>query len=71
MHKMSLFSNQLIKWYRLNHRQLPWRETVDPYKIWISEVILQQTRVAQGLPYYEKFIQRFPTVEKMAKAKQD
>jgi A/G-specific adenine glycosylase len=71
MHKMSVFSNQLIKWYRLNHRQLPWRETVDPYKIWISEVLMQQTRVAQGLPYYEKFIQRFPTVEKMAKAKQD
>lgn len=66
MHKMSVFSNQLIKWYRLNHRQLPWRETIDPYKIWISEVIMQQTRVAQGLPYYEKFIRKYPTVKKMA-----
>jgi len=71
MHKMGLFSNQLIKWYRQNLRQLPWRETVDPYKIWISEVIMQQTRVAQGLPYYEKFIQKYPTVKKLAEAQQD
>lgn len=68
MHKMTVFSNQLIKWYRQNLRQLPWRETVDPYKIWISEVIMQQTRVAQGLPYYEKFIRKYPTVKKMAVA---
>lgn len=68
---MTVFSNQLIKWYRLNFRQLPWRETVDPYKIWISEVILQQTRVAQGLPYYEKFLKAFPTVKKMAEASED
>jgi A/G-specific adenine glycosylase len=71
MHKMGLFSNQMIKWYRQNLRQLPWRETIDPYKIWISEVIMQQTRVAQGLPYYEKFIQKYPTVKKMADANQD
>jgi A/G-specific adenine glycosylase len=71
MHKMTLFSNQLIKWYRSNHRQLPWRETIDPYKIWISEVIMQQTRVAQGLPYYERFIRKFPTVKKMADASVD
>ena len=49
------FSSDLIKWYSLNKRDLPWRNTTDPYKIWLSEVILQQTRVNQGLPYYVKF----------------
>lgn len=65
------FSDQLIKWYHLNRRDLPWRNTRDPYAIWLSEIILQQTRVAQGLPYYEKFIQAFPTVQDLAKAPQE
>jgi A/G-specific adenine glycosylase len=56
------FSSTLINWYKLNHRQLPWRETKDPYLIWLSEVILQQTRVEQGLPYFLKFAQTYPTV---------
>lgn len=62
------FSQNIISWYLQNKRELPWRDTKDPYKIWLSEVILQQTRVAQGLPYYEKFIQEFPTVTDLAQA---
>jgi A/G-specific adenine glycosylase len=58
----------LLIWYSQNKRALPWRNTRDPYKIWLSEIILQQTRVAQGLPYYHKFIERFPTVQALAQA---
>ncbi len=63
-----MISKKLIKWYEQNKRELPWRNTTDPYKIWLSEIILQQTRVAQGLPYYVKFIETFPTVYDLAKA---
>ena len=62
------FSQKLISWYLEYKRDLPWRTTKDPYKIWLSEVILQQTRVAQGLPYYESFVNNFPTVFDLAKA---
>ncbi len=62
------FSNKIVKWYSDNLRPLPWRETTDPYKIWLSEVILQQTRVAQGLPYYQQFVSRYPSVEHLARA---
>jgi A/G-specific adenine glycosylase len=62
------FSNLIISWYRENPRELPWRETSDPYKIWLSEIILQQTRVAQGLPYYYAFVQNYPTVKDLAHA---
>lgn len=62
------FASKIIAWYNNHHRSLPWRETKDPYKIWLSEIILQQTRVAQGLPYYEKFVTTFPTVTALAKA---
>jgi A/G-specific adenine glycosylase len=62
------FSTQVINWYEAHHRDLPWRRTRDPYKIWLSEIILQQTRVAQGLPYYEEFVKTFPTVFDLAKA---
>ena len=65
------FSLILIKWYNLNKRNLPWRNTIDPYKIWISEIILQQTRVEQGLPYYNKFILNFPNIFKLSQAKED
>ncbi len=65
------FSDKLVKWYENHFRNLPWRETKDPYKIWISEIILQQTRVVQGLPYYNRFIQKYPTVVALAKAKED
>lgn len=62
------FSKRLVRWYYAKKRDLPWRKTKDPYKIWLSEVILQQTRVAQGLPYYEKFIENYPTIEDLASA---
>jgi len=66
--RKEIFSSKIIDWYQINHRILPWRQTIDPYKIWLSEVMLQQTRVAQGLPYYERFIKSFPTVFDLAKA---
>jgi A/G-specific adenine glycosylase len=62
------FSLKIAEWYQLNKRSLPWRETKNPYHIWLSEIILQQTRVNQGLPYYQKFIQAFPTVFDLARA---
>ena len=65
------FSNNLITWYLENSRALPWRETKDPYRIWLSEIILQQTRVAQGLPYYEEFLKAFPSVFDLAKASEE
>ena len=61
----------LNEWYLINKRTLPWRETKDPYKIWISEIILQQTRVNQGLDYYNRFIERFPDVKSLAEAGED
>lgn len=65
------FSEQLIRWYEENRRALPWRNTKDPYRIWLSEIILQQTRVAQGLPYYERFLERFPSVKELALASEE
>ncbi|HEV7381525.1 MAG TPA: A/G-specific adenine glycosylase [Dyadobacter sp.] len=64
------FNKRLKSWYVQNHRPLPWRETKDPYKIWLSEIILQQTRVAQGLPYYERFTEAYPTVSDLALAEE-
>lgn len=65
------FSQRLLAWYDEFGRELPWRSTRDPYRIWISEIILQQTRVAQGYNYYLRFIERFPTVETLAAAPED
>ena len=65
------FSTTIIDWYKKNKRNLPWRNTVDPYYIWISEIILQQTRVDQGLSYYEKFILHFPTIQDLANANEE
>lgn len=62
---------ELISWYRAHKRDLPWRETALPYRIWLSEIILQQTRVSQGLPYYEAFVSKFPTVSDLANAHED
>lgn len=62
------FSNSLISWYLQNKRDLPWRNTIDPYRIWLSEIMLQQTRVAQGMPYFFAFTEAFPTVFDLAKA---
>ena len=60
------FTEKLINWYNVNKRDLPWRSSRDPYLIWVSEIILQQTQIKQGLPYYEKFIKVFPTVNDLA-----
>jgi len=57
-----------LRWYHDNKRSLPWRHTPDPYRVWLSEIILQQTRVAQGLPYYQRFINEFPTLTVLARA---
>ena len=62
------FQETLVAWYLANKRDLPWRETKDPYRIWLSEIILQQTRVSQGKPYYLKFIHEFPEVKDLAEA---
>lgn len=69
--KNEAFYRNLYAWYAENHRVLPWRETEDPYRIWVSEIILQQTRVMQGMDYYLRFVDRFPTVEALAKATED
>jgi A/G-specific adenine glycosylase len=60
------FTNLLIEWYLQNKRDLPWRNTTNPYPIWLSEIILQQTRVAQGMPYFNAFLKSFPTVKELA-----
>ncbi|MGB0949035.1 MAG: A/G-specific adenine glycosylase [Marinirhabdus sp.] len=62
------FASALLQWYEKHKRDLPWRNTKDPYRIWLSEIILQQTRVAQGLPYYHKFLAAYPTVARLASA---
>jgi len=67
----TFFHKKLIFWYLQNGRSLPWRTTTNPYFVWLSEIMLQQTRVAQGLPYYNKFITSFPTIQDLAKAEED
>ena len=62
---------KLLNWYKTNSRELPWRKTKDPYKIWICEILLQQTQVKQGLNHYLKFVERFPNVESLADANED
>lgn len=62
------FSKTLIDWYSVNKRVLPWRQTTNPYNIWLSEIILQQTQIVQGLPYYESFLKAFPTIFHLANA---
>jgi len=66
--RKDIFAAKIIDWYAAHQRPLPWRETTDPYKIWLSEVILQQTRVAQGMPYYHRMIEAFPSVVDLARA---
>src|SRR5204863_9922152 len=65
------FSGGLIAWYKRHQRDLPWRCEQDPYRIWLSEIILQQTQVNQGLSYYQKFVSRYPTVKDLANASED
>ena len=68
---MNEFTKTIVEWYEENKRELPWRESADPYLIWISEIILQQTRVAQGYDYFLRFIKRFPDVQTLAAADED
>ena len=65
------FTTTILEWFKENGRALPWRETRDPYAIWLSEIILQQTRIEQGRPYWERFMKRWPTVEALAHATED
>jgi A/G-specific adenine glycosylase len=66
-----MLSNKIIKWYQNNKRELPWRQTKEPYYIWLSEIIMQQTRVDQGLPYYLTFIKKFPSIFDLASASEE
>ena len=70
-HQLAIFRKQLLGWFRRFRRDLPWRRTKDPYRIWLSEIMLQQTRVAAAIPYYERFLQRFPDVHALAAAPQE
>ena len=65
------FASALLRWYAQNGRDLPWRHTTDPYPIWLSEVILQQTRIEQGRDYWHRFMEQYPTVEHLADASED
>ena len=65
------FAREIIDWYQLHKRDLPWRNTDDPYVIWLSEIIMQQTRVEQGTPYFNRFVEKYPTVNHFASASED
>ena len=65
------WTNQLMAWYKIHKRSFPWRKTRDPYRIWLSEIIMQQTRVAQGTPYYQSFIKNYPTIRELAAADEE
>jgi A/G-specific adenine glycosylase len=67
-HRLNPLAKLLVAWYRQGHRDLPWRRTGDPYRIWVSEIMLQQTRAQAVIPYYERFLKRFPNVEALAGA---
>ncbi|MGB0167508.1 MAG: A/G-specific adenine glycosylase, partial [Luteibaculum sp.] len=67
----STLTENILKFYQANKRDLPWRENRDPYRVWLSEIILQQTRIAQGTPYFLKFIDKYPSVDALAEAKED
>src|SRR2546428_6078609 len=69
--ELSTFRKQLLGWFRQFQRDLPWRHTKDPYRVWVSEIMLQQTRVAAAIPYYERFLHRFPDVHSLAAAPQE
>ncbi len=69
-HAQKNFQSRLLKWFRTHQRDLPWRLSRDPYRIWVAEVMLQQTRIAAVMPYYQRFLDRFPNVESLAQAPQ-
>ncbi|HPR30626.1 MAG TPA: A/G-specific adenine glycosylase [Prolixibacteraceae bacterium] len=65
------FSKKILSWYQIHKRELPWRNETTAYRIWLSEIIMQQTRIRQGLPYYLRFVSLFPTVDKLAEAREE
>ena len=65
------FQRRLLAWFAAHRRDLPWRASRDPYRIWVAEIMLQQTRIAAVLPYYERFLESFPSVESLARAPQE
>src|SRR5215470_7565026 len=65
------FRKSLLAWFRQFRRDLPWRKSKDPYRIWLSEIMLQQTRVVAVIPYYERFLERFPTIQSLAEAPEE
>jgi len=69
--ELATFRKELLGWFRQFQRDLPWRRTTDAYRIWLSEIMLQQTRVAAAIPYYERFLQHFPDVHALAAAPQE
>lgn len=71
MEKLKYIADPLLQWYQLNKRDLPWRRTKDPYPIWVSEIMLQQTRVEAVKPYYERFLQTLPTIKDLAEAEEE
>lgn len=68
---IKIIRSRLLDWSQKNHRSLPWKKNKDPYQIWVSEIILQQTRLEQGLPYYHRFLERYPTLEDLASSNED
>ena len=68
---MDEVAKAILSWHENIHRDLPWKNTVSPYFIWVSEIILQQTRVEQGTPYYLRFIEKFPNIKLLAEASQE
>jgi len=66
----SKFADSLLSWYRNHARSLPWRDQQDPYMVWVSEIMLQQTRVETVIPYFERWMKRFPTISSLAQASQ-
>ena len=69
--KTTSFQEDLLTWYRLEKRDLPWRESTDPYRVWVSEIMLQQTQVVTVIPYFNRFMEWFPTIEALANANED
>ena len=64
------FQSRLLAWFRTHRRELPWRASRDPYRVWVAEIMLQQTRIAAVIPYYDRFLRRFPDVRALARARQ-
>ena len=65
------FASRLLKWYRENRRELPWRKNSDPYRVWVSEIMLQQTQVKTVVPYFEEFLRTYPSIKAVADAQEN